>query len=95
MWTEEEARARWCPLARYDKNNRHVAGTVMKETLCVASGCMAWRWRHTKAPMTPIERNAFGKNVGLAEALQPTIYVEGYCGAFGAPSGRPAEGVES
>ena len=89
MWTEEEAAKLWCPLARYDKNNRGVDGAPIKEARCIASGCMSWRWQLTKEPLAPDARKSAGMAFGLAYALQPTTYERGFCGAFGAPSGRP------
>ena len=51
MMTEEEAKKRWCPMARvhisrslsgseYYSNNRLALHDL---TTCIASGCMAWR----------------------------------------------------
>lgn len=60
--TEEEAKTKWCPMARTGLSagsggaavNRSVAGnmrdtpfSVYYETRCLGSGCMMWAWSHT------------------------------------------------
>jgi hypothetical protein len=85
MWTEDEAKAKWCPMVRLSAD--HVGGGINRDTKgntsranCIASGCMSWRWH--------VEPR------GLAAALQPTKFERGYCGEFGEPSARPwAEAV--
>jgi hypothetical protein len=46
--TEDEAKQRWCPFARYEAFkagvNRSRDVPIPKPTLCLASDCMAWRW---------------------------------------------------
>lgn len=57
VMTEEEARRKWCPFARWDPGvsdngaatNRHGDGgkpfiTQTAAYRCIASSCMAWRW---------------------------------------------------
>lgn len=95
MWTEAEARTKWCPLARQLVHHETGAGVALtsanrfdsKVSLCIASDCMSWRWQLTKVPLP--EHGKYGMAVGLAYALQPTTFERGYCGAFGQPSGRP------
>jgi hypothetical protein len=86
MFTEEEARRKWCPYANvyvaYNSTgaagNRGLAadGGVQgnrKQALCIASDCMAWRegvWDHQRN-LKPEDRT-------------PRV---GYCGAFGAVGG--------
>lgn len=52
MMTEDEARQKWCPFARVgDGNNRSVSPGVLdpgSAIACIASDCMAWRWRAPK-----------------------------------------------
>lgn len=53
--TEDEAKAKWCPLARSTSwvkvdewtvatANREDDGGVLANCNCIGSGCMAWRW---------------------------------------------------
>lgn len=44
--TEEEAKKRWCPMARVNAGpgfNRNSVGEPSRSALCIASECMAWR----------------------------------------------------
>lgn len=41
--TEEEAKTRWCPLARQNEFSR-------QGDQCMASHCMAWRWARKLNP---------------------------------------------
>lgn len=44
IWTEDEARTKWCPMNRCGDIN--LGGTSNRpdgETSCIASGCMMWR----------------------------------------------------
>lgn len=46
--TEKEAKMKWCPQARYfvapDGNGYSNMGPGAKDSTCIASECMAWRW---------------------------------------------------
>lgn len=51
--TEEDAKTKWCPFTRValvtSPNRTASMGTggyadITKETRCLASGCMMWRW---------------------------------------------------
>jgi hypothetical protein len=97
MYTEAEAKTKWCPLARAVRGDGVSAfnrGTDMKPdvaTFCIASDCMSWRWELTKEPL-PKGSNP-GLAHGLAYALQPTTFERGFCGAFGTSSGAPKAGA--
>jgi hypothetical protein len=46
--TEAEAKTKWCPFARAPEHqgtgqNREDKGAATESSLCLASGCMAWR----------------------------------------------------
>jgi len=67
MLTEEEAKTKWCPMARpFDPEKVTVAGGR-----CNGSACMAWQfqpqmWRHTSAAGAgtwdePKEVNGYGR----------------------------------
>jgi hypothetical protein len=68
--TEDEAKTKWCPLARASSENDGQGTTINRganpsgkpdiDCMCIASACMAWR--------------KMKDNVGRPE---------GYCGAFG------------
>ena len=44
--TEEEAREKWCPMARV--HGMESAGNRIDHANCIASGCMAWVWDDTE-----------------------------------------------
>lgn len=74
MMTEEQAKTKWCPLARdYCFADDSSAVTINRwrgkpgvGSMCIGSECMAWQW----APGRP-------DNATSGE------YFNGYCGAFG------------
>lgn len=70
--TEDEARTKWCPLAREHSGNRFANGISTPGALCIGSACMAWRWdaaeaREGEYPTSP----------------RKVIMTGGHCGAFG------------
>lgn len=51
MYTEEEAKEKWCPMVRLHCVDSHCADNRLANnyelpdgTLCIASECMMWRW---------------------------------------------------
>ena len=85
--TETEAKTKWCPFARYTKEdggggisparNRWIdqQDTQLSPgpARCIASGCMAWRWEHA-----PPENRVSGEEIGT-----------GFCGLAGHPAMNP------
>jgi hypothetical protein len=95
MLTEDEAKAKWCPLARtldFDGHNAsaphnrvyrvdyNVVESDMPGCHCIASACMAWR----KVDQTGIGPNGEKRDRDMDGR---TRWVDrGFCGAFGKPS---------
>ena len=46
--TEAETKTKWCPMARAEWGeaaiDRDYGGNAFDACLCLASGCMVWRW---------------------------------------------------
>lgn len=84
--TEDEAKKKWCPLARarngYAAVNRD-RGDPYVDCLCIASACMAWR----KVDQIGIGPNGEKRDRDMDGR---TRWIDrGYCGAFGNPVVRP------
>lgn len=51
MYTEEEAKAKWCPLITYAiPSAREIRNPGSSYDECLGSRCMAWRWIGSKGP---------------------------------------------
>lgn len=53
--TENDAKSKWCPLARMDENNsnrRYVDGTCEQDPKCIASECACWVWEGNESYFT-------------------------------------------
>jgi hypothetical protein len=85
MYTEDQARTKWCPFVRLHLLSRDVSynrrlgtGDRMEDTglphgsHCIASECMAWRW---KDGITPKDMGDF----------DPDNEAVGHCGLAGKP----------
>jgi hypothetical protein len=87
MWTETEARSRWCPFARSVRqipvggsqiaimahNRDNPDGNI---PACIASSCMAWRW------LTPKVLRDIDLVTSDVVEEKPRL---GYCGLAGKP----------
>lgn len=98
--TEDEAKTKWCPhvaAAIATKADVKFAGnrTVNAENgggivaapahaLCIASACMAWRWRVTR-PQIGGSYPVGGGQPTIIYGPPETSKTEGYCGLAGAP----------
>jgi hypothetical protein len=91
MATEEEAKTRWCPLARANSSRDEAQGVSINrngnkadiDCFCIASACMAWR----KVDQIGIGPNGEKRDRDMDGR---TRWVDrGYCGAFGNPVVRP------
>lgn len=93
LMTEEQARTKWCPHARIVDGYSEGAGGCNRwvnksdEILCIASGCMAWRWRSKRSVVFSDRPDGDDGLTGMVnerpnyEGDEP----RGYCGAFGRP----------
>lgn len=91
MMTEEEAKTKWCPHARYVIDDSGAGPSPGYPTgnrfgghepsegrcLCIASSCMAWRWSEEPRPGNRTN-NDF-------DVPGPDVPGTGYCGLAGKP----------
>jgi hypothetical protein len=102
--TEGEARTKWCPMARAYYGNAvdscainrapHNDDVVQnnlpqRNSYCIASGCMMWRWDDPQTRVKDEHKKPFGPSRNLAIALAPASEREpmpnrrGHCGLAG------------
>ena len=86
MYTEDEAKEKWCPqsitLVENEDTNRIVAinrmdGCYLPGTMCIGSECMWWVWDMSPGTVDKIKSKAEYSEDSNAEA-------HGHCGAIGA-----------
>lgn len=99
MHTEEQAREKWCPMARgsivvgddiISGLNRDGYGKPWKECLCIASDCMAWRWgalMHDVIGERWIDRSCATESAAKEELHRSKMsgMIGGRCGLTGQP----------
>ena len=72
--TEEEAKAKLCP-----------GRAQADDLLCIASGCMGWRWEDQIVWAQKIERARYDHPSMSVEEIMELIPRTGFCGMAGAP----------
>lgn len=95
LLSESEAKTRWCPFSRvivYDSatdrpvaGNRwqHEASGAIINSMCLGSGCMAWRWGLNWKPLGNIDPSDLTQPaMGIMQRATPT---KGWCGLAGKP----------
>lgn len=81
--TEDEAKAKWCPMARVGSDNTGLGslnrdwakGPYTHSAQCIASGCMMWRW------LVPPNMVNVYREAQKDDSLEAT----GFCGLAGVP----------
>lgn len=68
--TEDEAREKWCPMARVDPPRMNLKTIRISGARCIASACMMWR-------------RDVGDDQSYPKDAKPLRY--GYCGLAGKP----------
>lgn len=79
MYTEEQAKKRWCPVVVIMATN----GTSDAKN-CIASQCMWWRWAETWVVKETGEPAQAGE-IYVNDEIEIKFTVDGYCGIAGAP----------
>ena len=86
IFTEEEAKQRWCPFTRGIPSGANRITAPNAEIMamgvgpCLGSGCMAWRWEATHI----FDAEALG-NDGKPPGTREVGDVYGRCGLAGTP----------
>lgn len=85
--TEEEAKTKWCPMYRISAGAGEWYDIWYKvpPNLCLASGCMAWRWM-LDDEWEPSEQ--IHQEGGGSYTTEKPPKLRGYCGLAGKPSLR-------
>lgn len=105
--TEQEAKKNWCPFSRvanglsstasggtvgYSVFNRATElGEVPNNSMCFASGCMAWRWHYAAPSDTGQRRDTWPDLIPFGRADQ-LLTRHGFCGLAGDPPPMPPVG---
>lgn len=81
LLTEAEAKEKWCPQARVLSIgvccNRSPGGEGDRNSYCLASGCMSWRWKDKET-----EKMVYRYKEDHPEMME---HYKGYCGLAGKP----------
>lgn len=76
--TEEEAKKKWCPMARLSIMDQPIDGTPQPKERCIASRCMMWQEQYST---WIVSKESFAEP---GEAFSPDDYEEringGCCG---------------
>ncbi len=74
--TEDDAKTKWCPMFQVSAGMTGNDDVNNRMGLCIASECMAWRWRRKPKPEM-VEQS------GHREVTIPADPGSGYCGLAG------------
>lgn len=91
MYTEDEAREKWCPhaLRRHAAVSVETCGRGVRDepiTFCIGSACMAWRWGADHVEEQPGKFKAVERGDRVyREPADPVHTPTGYCGLSGSP----------
>lgn len=104
LTTEEQAREKWCPLARYSTTSGDPASNRWRQSLpedqpyaanpvpcrCIGSECMAWRWGESaQKPTETVYPLNYATNRASSEPQRPEWVNEDYAWV---PVGRATSG---
>lgn len=78
LLTEEDAQRKWCPFAREMNDTDLPTTNGSDQFTCIASKCMAWRWKGTHLP----DENEVD-NTGKSPGMSWNKRTYGYCGLAG------------
>lgn len=77
--TEDDAKTKWCPMARYERDLVNRSSPHPQNMNCIGSACMAWRTEDIEMYCADLDRPEDGDDVATE------IVKTGYCGLAGKP----------